>query len=330
MDFLSRDQQRQAVEELAPPSGEGQVRVALKAIESARQAAASGSTARSRGPRRLSPRRSRTRAISKPTSPIGPAPATRAPARRCCATPPVLYLGAIAVADRGPASPPPSPTPGTRARSPAVQVAVALLVLLPASDLAIACIQRAVVHARRARSGCRASTSPTGVPDSARTMVIVPTMLTSAAGVDALLEHVEVLALGNLDPCVHFAILSDFADTGDARRARTTRRSSSARARGRRGAQRQVRRRARRSLLPVPPRPAVERGRAARGSAGSGSAARSRSSIACCAARRTRASRRRSASSTCCRRSATASRSTPTRVCRATPRSGSSASSRIR
>src|SRR5207253_9183589 len=37
-------------------------------------------------------------------------------------------------------------------------------------------------------------------------------------GVEALIEHVEVLALGNLDPCIHIAILSDFADTslGDA------------------------------------------------------------------------------------------------------------------
>ena len=45
MDFLSRDRQRQAVEELAAPSGEAQVRVALRAVESARQAAASGSPA---------------------------------------------------------------------------------------------------------------------------------------------------------------------------------------------------------------------------------------------------------------------------------------------
>ncbi|HQZ40828.1 MAG TPA: hypothetical protein PLH72_17485, partial [Vicinamibacterales bacterium] len=42
MDFLSRDQQRRAIEELAPSSGEGQVRAALKAIESARQATARG------------------------------------------------------------------------------------------------------------------------------------------------------------------------------------------------------------------------------------------------------------------------------------------------
>ena len=42
MDFLSRDRYRQAVEELAEPTGEAQLRVALRAVESARQAAESG------------------------------------------------------------------------------------------------------------------------------------------------------------------------------------------------------------------------------------------------------------------------------------------------
>ncbi len=40
MDFLSRDRQRQAVEELAAKTGGAQMRVALKAVESARRAAA--------------------------------------------------------------------------------------------------------------------------------------------------------------------------------------------------------------------------------------------------------------------------------------------------
>jgi len=44
MDFLSRDRYRQAVEELADRTGEAQVRVALRAVESARQAAESGGT----------------------------------------------------------------------------------------------------------------------------------------------------------------------------------------------------------------------------------------------------------------------------------------------
>ncbi|HWN82805.1 MAG TPA: hypothetical protein VNM87_11955, partial [Candidatus Udaeobacter sp.] len=43
MDFASRDRYRQAVEELAEPSGEAQIRVALRAIESSRQAAEGGS-----------------------------------------------------------------------------------------------------------------------------------------------------------------------------------------------------------------------------------------------------------------------------------------------
>jgi cyclic beta-1,2-glucan synthetase len=43
MDFLSRDRYRQAVEDLAEPTGEAQVRVALRSVESARQAAERGS-----------------------------------------------------------------------------------------------------------------------------------------------------------------------------------------------------------------------------------------------------------------------------------------------
>jgi len=39
MDFTSRDRYRHAVEELAEPTGEGQVRVALKSVERARQVA---------------------------------------------------------------------------------------------------------------------------------------------------------------------------------------------------------------------------------------------------------------------------------------------------
>src|SRR4029453_13493279 len=45
MDFLSRDRYRQAVEELADPTGEAQGRVGLRAVESAREAAETGSTA---------------------------------------------------------------------------------------------------------------------------------------------------------------------------------------------------------------------------------------------------------------------------------------------
>ena len=43
-------------------------------------------------------------------------------------------------------------------------------------------------------------------------MVVVPTLLTACRASQELLEHLEVQALGNLDPHIHFALLSDFAD----------------------------------------------------------------------------------------------------------------------
>ena len=51
-----------------------------------------------------------------------------------------------------------------------------------------------------------------GLPPHARTMVIVPVLLTTVSEVEELLERLEVAALANIDPRIHFAILSDFVD----------------------------------------------------------------------------------------------------------------------
>src|SRR4029453_7819236 len=51
-----------------------------------------------------------------------------------------------------------------------------------------------------------------GIPQETRTMVVIPTLLTSPDGVAQLLEHLEVVALGNADPFIHFALITDFAD----------------------------------------------------------------------------------------------------------------------
>jgi cyclic beta-1,2-glucan synthetase len=209
MDFLSRDHQRQAIEELAEPTGDAQVRVALRAVESARQAAAIGSTADraahvgyhliDRGRRDLE-------------ADVAYRPSIRQRARGFILThASVFYLGAIATLTGA------LVTAGlayarSKGGSPAMLAAVALALLLPATDLAIACIQRLTGRLIAPKRLPRFDFSE-GVPETARTMVIVPTMLTSIAVVDTLLEHLEVLALGNLDPHIHFAILSDFPDT---------------------------------------------------------------------------------------------------------------------
>ena len=208
MDFLSRDRQRQAVEDLAAPNGDAQVRVALRAVESARQAAAAGSSADraahvgyhliDRGRRNLETDVAyRPRLVSR--------------VRRLAfahATP--LYLGAIAGMTALLAAVAASYVRHQGAGAPALAAIVALL-LMPAADIAIAIAQRIVAWAIPPRRLSRLDFSER-VPEHARTMVVVPTLLASADGVAALLEHMEVLALGNLDPHIHFAILSDFTD----------------------------------------------------------------------------------------------------------------------
>ncbi|MBV8780094.1 MAG: cyclic beta 1-2 glucan synthetase, partial [Phycisphaerae bacterium] len=51
-----------------------------------------------------------------------------------------------------------------------------------------------------------------GIPDRDRTVVVIPTMLTSPAGVEDLLAGLELRYLANRDPNLHFALLTDFKD----------------------------------------------------------------------------------------------------------------------
>ena len=51
-----------------------------------------------------------------------------------------------------------------------------------------------------------------GIPQELRTMVVVPTLLTSVGRVNGLIEQIEVCYLANKDENLHFALLGDFAD----------------------------------------------------------------------------------------------------------------------
>jgi len=51
-----------------------------------------------------------------------------------------------------------------------------------------------------------------GIAPDDHTMVVVPTMLTSATGIDRLIETLEIHYLANRDERLHFALLTDFRD----------------------------------------------------------------------------------------------------------------------
>ncbi|HEY8682074.1 MAG TPA: cyclic beta 1-2 glucan synthetase, partial [Rhodanobacter sp.] len=52
-----------------------------------------------------------------------------------------------------------------------------------------------------------------GIPASARTLVVIPSMFASAQDIEDLVESLEVRFLGNRDEHLHFALLTDFTDT---------------------------------------------------------------------------------------------------------------------
>lgn len=51
-----------------------------------------------------------------------------------------------------------------------------------------------------------------GIPSWYRSLVVVPALLSSRSGVDALIEALEIRFLGNRDKHLHFALLTDFKD----------------------------------------------------------------------------------------------------------------------
>jgi cyclic beta-1,2-glucan synthetase len=89
-------------------------------------------------------------------------------------------------------------------------VAVAAL-LMSASQLAVAIVNWFAPLVVRPQALPRMDFS-FGIPNGSRTLVVVPTMLSSIRGIDALAEALEVRFLANRDAHLHFALLTDHLD----------------------------------------------------------------------------------------------------------------------
>jgi cyclic beta-1,2-glucan synthetase len=90
-------------------------------------------------------------------------------------------------------------------------VSLGLIALVPASDLVIALINRTVMAVLGPRSLPRMALR-NGIPKELRTIVAVPTLLTSRQGIDEQVERLEVHYLANADDDLRFALLSDWRD----------------------------------------------------------------------------------------------------------------------
>ena len=90
-------------------------------------------------------------------------------------------------------------------------IVFAVISLIPVSDLALSVLNFDFTLFIPPRVLPQMDTMA-AVPDDARTMVVIPTLFSSAAGVRELLEKLEVHYLANQDKNLYFALLGDFTD----------------------------------------------------------------------------------------------------------------------
>ena len=207
MDFATRDQYRHAIEDLARRSHRSELDVTRLAMAHAKRAAGAAPGERSADPGyyllaqgralleteigyRAPPRQRLLRAFLSGATPGYLATITTV-------TGLLLALPLLAGHASG--------------MSPGALVLLGLLAMIPASDLALALINRAVMDLIGPRPLPRLEL-PEGVPASMRTLVVVPTLLTSAAEIEEHVNRLEIHFLANPDGHVHFVLLSDWKD----------------------------------------------------------------------------------------------------------------------
>ena len=92
-----------------------------------------------------------------------------------------------------------------------MQVLTGALALVASSQLAVSLVNWVASLLARPQLLPRMDYSE-GLPESARTLVVVPTILTSLPSVEELCESLEVRFLANRDDQLHFALLTDLRD----------------------------------------------------------------------------------------------------------------------
>ncbi len=215
MDFATRDQYRHAIEDLARRSGRSELDVTRRAIARAQRAAemTQGSGAapddRAQDPGYYLIGRGR-RAFELDIGYRVPLKSWLLRAYVKGAT--VRYLGSIGVVTALLLAVPLLMTHAAGA-SAAALVLLALAALIPASELAVALVNRTVVAVVGPAMLPRLELRD-GVPPPLRTLVVVPTLLTDEAEIAEHVDRLELHYLANPDGELRFALLSDWTDAG--------------------------------------------------------------------------------------------------------------------
>jgi cyclic beta-1,2-glucan synthetase len=204
MDFPTRDLYRRAIEELARGSGREETEIAARAVASAKRA---GSGRESDPGYYL---------IAKGRPEFEKALASRVPLRtrlfRFNSNIGVMsYVGMIAIVTAIVSSLALVGVAHTGIDG-WILIALAIAGLVPASDIAVAVVNRSIT------GHVGATLLPglelrDGVPAELRTIIVVPTLLTGIPAIEEQIERLEVHHLSNPDDNFTFALLSDWSDS---------------------------------------------------------------------------------------------------------------------
>ncbi len=209
MDFATRDRYRRAVEQLARRSGLTEIEVAERSVRMAIGARIEASAATDlRRERRTDPGywliAEGQRDFERELGVL--APRSRVDRRRAT----LLYLLALASITLALVLAPLLAAHGAGASAVALFTLLALA-LLPASDLAVALVQRLVTAWWPPAFLPRLDLSD-GVPQTLRTIVVVPTLLSDIEQVKRQVHALEIHYLASAPGALHFALLSDWRD----------------------------------------------------------------------------------------------------------------------
>ncbi|MFI5387048.1 MAG: hypothetical protein ACHQ50_13120 [Fimbriimonadales bacterium] len=213
MDFPTRDRYRHAIEELARGSAHTELDIARSAIVAAKHAAAEPPSDDDATARRE--QEPGYYLISKGRRALETDIGFRVPMRQWlvranAATGILGYLGTIAIVVTL-ISALPLLAEAKSGIGGWTLVGLALLAFVPALDASVALVNRGVMNCLgpKVLPGLELRD---GVPSSLRTMIVVPTLLTTTTGLEEQIERLEVHHLATPDGDLRFALLSDWTD----------------------------------------------------------------------------------------------------------------------
>jgi len=205
-DRRTRDRYRAAIEELARAAGHDEPRVAQQVLSLVEQGRGSGETA-ALGSWLIGPRRLQLEAALRYHVPLH----CRL-RRQAIAHARGLYQGSIALFTLLLVALVLAVATDWRASAPVVLVLLSLFAAVPASELAIGLVNRFWLRAFPPRH-LPALALESGLAPDMKTLVVVPVVLRSAEDAAVACRRLQVHALANADPFIHFALLSDWTDS---------------------------------------------------------------------------------------------------------------------